>query len=171
MKIPFKIGRLKLRRRPVKFIIVHHTAELYPQPEARVDNTKYQLQGIFKGVLEKADADVNYHFVIDKIKEDYVPIACRPFVTLCDWEDIPDDINNAALHVAMLGSYDFKIPNKRIYEVMSYRLINPLLKMFKIPPSRVKLHNEVSTNEDLTCPGDFFDKETLIAMIRRYVMR
>lgn len=173
MKIPFRPARLNLRRRPVKYLIIHHTVELYPQEAARIDNPKYQMNSLFNGVLEDKSPDVNYHFVIDKIKNDYIAVTCRPFVTLCEWDDIPDDINNAALHVAMLGSYDFKVPEKRAYEVMAYRILNPLLKMFGLPQSesRILLHNEVSENKDLTCPGEFFDKNILISAVRRFVMR
>lgn len=173
MRIPFRPGRLNLRRRPVKYLIIHHTSELYPQEAARIDNSKYQMNSLFNGVLEDKSADVNYHFVLDKIKDEYVAVTLRPFVTLCEWDDIHDDINNAALHIAIMGSYDFKVPEKRLYEVMAYRVINPLLKMFRLPQSssRILLHGEISSNKDLSCPGDFFDKEILISMVKKFVMR
>lgn len=173
MKIPFKPSRLSMRRRPVKYLIIHHTAELYPQEAARIDNSKYQINSLFNGVLEDKSPDINYHFVLDKIKDDYVAVTCRPFVTLCEWNDISDDINNAALHIALLGSYDFKVPEKRAYEVLAYRIVNPLLKMFGLPQSdtRILLHSEVSSDEDLSCPGEFFDKAILISMVKRFVMR
>jgi len=171
MKIPLRPSLLKVRRQTVKWIILHHTAEMYENPEARIDNAKYQLPGVMKGVLEKKQGDVNYHYVIDKIKEDYIPIVTRPFVYLCDWPDIDLNINNRAIHVAMLGSYDFKVPVKRMYEVMAFRLLNPFMKMYGLSPSRIKLHNEVSSNEDLTCPGDFVDKAVIISMVRRFVIK
>ncbi len=170
MKIPFKPSLLKVRRQ-TKWIILHHTAELYDNPESRIDNPKFQMPGIHKGVLEKKQGDVNYHYIIDKIGEDFFPIVCRPFVYLCEWEDIPPDINNKSVHVALMGSYDFKIPTKRCYEVLAFRVLNPMLKMFKLAPNRIKFHNEVSTDEDLSCPGDFIDKAVIEAMIRRYVIK
>jgi len=171
MKIPFKPSMLKIRRQSIKWIILHHTAELYDAPEVRIDNPKYQMYGIFKGVLEKKQGDVEYHYVIDKIKDDYIPVICRPFSYLCDWPDISDDINNRALHVALLGSYDFKVPEKRLYEVLAYKILNPALKLFKISPAKIKLHREVSDNKELTCPGDFVDKEIIISMVRRFVIK
>lgn len=171
MKLPFKPSLLTVRRQSVKWIIIHHTAELYEQPESRIDNPQFQMQGLTKGVLEKKDGDINYHYVIDKIKEDYIPIVCRPFVYLCEFDDISKDINNRAIHVALMGSYDFKIPEKRCYEVLAYRILNPMLKMFHLSPNKIKLHSEVSSNEDLTCPGDFIDKGIIISMVRRFVIK
>jgi len=171
MKIPLKPSLLTIRRQSVKYIILHHTVELYPQPEARIDNQKYQLPFIFNGVLEQKTPDVNYHYIVEKVKEDYIAILTRPFVYLCDWDDIDVNISNRAMHVALLGSYDFKIPERRCYEILAYKILNPMLKMFGIPPSRILFHREVSKNKDLTCPGDFVDKEVVIAMTRRFVIK
>jgi len=171
MKIPLRPSLLKVRRESVKWIIIHHTAELYKNPEARIDNPKYQMPALFKGVLEKKEGDVNYHYVIEKIKEEYVPIVCRPFVYLCDFDDIDSNINNRAIHVAMLGSLDFRVPEKREYEILAYKLLNPFMKMFGLSPSKIKFHREVSNIKDLTCPGDFIDKEVVISMVRRFVIK
>lgn len=170
-KILLRPSLLKIRRQSVKWIIIHHTAEMYENPEARLDNPKYQLPGIFKGVLELKQGDVNYHYVVEKIKEDYVAIATRPIPYLCEWSDIPDNINNRAVHVALLGNLDFQIPPLRAYQILAYRLVNPMLKMFGIPPSKVKLHKEVSSEDDIYCPGEFFDLDRLIAQVRRFVIK
>ena len=171
MKIPLRPSLLKVRRQSVKWIIVHHTAEMYPNPEARIDNAKYQMPALWKGVMEQKTGDVNYHYIIEKVKEDYIPIVARPFVYLCDWPDIDLNINNRALHVALLGSYDFKVPVKRMYEILAFRLLNPFMKMYGLSPAKIKFHNEVSSIEDLSCPGDFLDKAVLISMVRRFVIK
>ena len=170
MKITFKPSRLTVRRQTIKWLIVHHTSEFYELPEARVDNSKYQTTAIFKGVLERKEADVNYHVVIDKIKDDWVPIIARPFPYLCEYPDIHADINKRALHIAMLGSYDFKIPTTRLLEVLTYRVLNPFMKLFHIPTNKVKLHRDVS-DEDISCPGDFVSREKIISLIKRYVIK
>jgi len=170
MKIPLRPSLLKVRRR-TKWIILHHTAEMYEQPASRIDNPKYQMPGIFKGVLEKKQGDVNYHYIVDKVQEDYVPIVCRPFVYMCEWNDIPEDINNAAVHVALMGSYSFKVPEKRCYEILSFRILNPLLKMLKLAPSRIKFHRDVSRSPEIDCPGDFVDPAIVEAMVRRFVIK
>ena len=171
MKIPLRPSLLKVRRQSPKWIILHHTAELYDLPEARIDNSKYQMPALFKGVLEKKQGDINYNYVVEKVREDYIAITARPFVYLCEWNDIDLNINNRAIHVAMLGSYDFKIPEKRLYEILAYRLLNPFMKMYGLTTSRIKLHSEVSSDKELTCPGEFVDKAVIISMVKRFVIK
>lgn len=169
-KMMLRPSLLNIRRQTVKWIIVHHTAEYYERPENKIDNPIYQMQSIFDGVLEKKDGDVNYHYVIERIKEDYVAIVTRPTVYLCDWDDIPFNINRRAVHVAVLGSYDLKLPEKRLYDILAYRVLNPMLKIYGLAPSRIKFHREVSTGE-ITCPGEFLDKERVITAVRRFVIK
>lgn len=170
MKPRLNPSRLKIRRAPIKWIIIHHTAEIYPSPNAKIDNSKFQLPSLYKNALEKDDVDLNYHFIVEQIKDDFYVIMARPFVYTCEWDDIDININKRAIHVALLGSYDYKIPNPRLLEILSFRLINPLIKLFDIVPSRVKLHRDVS-NEDITCPGDFIDIGKIIAFTRKYVVK
>ena len=170
MKMPLKPALMDIRRQSVKWIIIHHTAELYDIPSARIDNAIYQYPALTKGVMEKKQADINYHYVIEKVKDDYIPIACRPISYLCEWDDIDLNINNRAVHVALLGSYSFKIPEKRLYEILAYRLLNPMLKLFHISPAKIMFHSEVS-NEKIDCPGDFVDKAIVISMTRKFVIK
>ncbi len=170
-KMQLRPSLLKIRRKTPKWIIIHHTAEMYLNPSARVDNPKYQMGDIFNGVLELKQGDVNYHYVVEKVKEDYVAIATRPLPYMCEWDDIPDDINKRSLHIACLGNLDFQIPPMRLYQIMAYRLINPMLKMFGIPPSKIKLHRDVTKDNDVFCPGEFFELDRLIAQVRRYVIK
>lgn len=170
MKIPFRPSLLTIRRKPIKWLIVHHTVEFYELPEARVDNSKYQTDAIFKGVLERKEPDVNYNVVIEKVREDYIPIVTRPFSYLCEYPDISNDINKMALHIAILGSYDFKIPNIRLMEVLAYRVLNPFVNIFKISMNRIKLHRDVS-KEEITCPGDFFNSGKMMSLLKRYVIK
>ena len=62
-RIPLKPSLMKVRHRAPKFIVLHHTSELYDNPESRIDNAKYQIPGLSKGVLEKKHPDINYHYV------------------------------------------------------------------------------------------------------------
>lgn len=170
-KIILRPSMLELRRQTVKWIIIHHTAELYKNPEARIDNPKYQMPGLFKGVLELKEGDVNYHYVIEKVKDDFIAVATRPTPYLCEWPDIDDNINNRAIHIACLGNLDFQIPSKRLYEILAYRLVNPMMKLYGLTPNRIKLHKEVSNEKEMYCPGEFFDKDRLIAQVRRFVIK
>lgn len=170
-KIPLRPSLLKRRRESVKWIILHHTSENYDREEVRIDNDKYQMPGIYKGVLEKKEIDVNYNFVVEKIKGEYNVIMARPFVYMCDFDDIPAEINRRSIHISILGNYNFKIPQGRLYAILAFRVINPLLRMFNLSPKRVKFHRDVSTNKDISCPGDFMDEGRLISQIRRFVVK
>jgi len=169
-KMLLRPARLTIRRQSVRWIIVHHTAEYYVRPETKIDNPKYQIQSIFNNVLEKKDADVNYHYVVEKVKEDYAAFVTRPTVYLCEWDDIPININKRAVHVAILGSYDLKLPEKRLYDILAYRILNPMLKVYGLSPARIKLHRDVSEN-DITCPGEFFSHERMITSVRKFVIK
>jgi len=171
MKIPLRPSLLKLRKERIKYIIIHHTNEMYEREETKIDNKNYQMQGIFKGVLEKKDGDVNYHYIIEKIKDEYLPIVCRPFSFLCEWDDIDPNINNRSIHIALMGNYDLTIPENRIYEILTYRLINPLLKLFQLSTHRIKFHNEVSSQKNISCPGEFLEKEKIEMMVRKFVIK
>jgi len=170
-RIPLRPSLLTRRRQSVKWLILHHTAEMYEAPESKIDNPKYQMPGLFKGVLEKKQGDVNYHFVLDMIKGDYNVIVARPFVYLCEWEDIEANINNRAIHIALMGNYDFKVPQSRLYQVLAYRIVNPLMRHYNLSPTRIKFHRDVSSDKDLSCPGDFLDRGRVVAQVKRFIVK
>lgn len=171
MKLPLRQSLLKIRRTRVKYIIIHQTICVYDAPESKIDNSKFQIPGLIGNVLEKKQPDLNYHFIVDKIKDDYQIITCRPFVAECEFKDIDSNINNSSIHIALMGSYDLKIPEQRLYDVLSYRLLNPLLRHFKITPERIYFHRDISNNKKEPCPGLFINKEKLISAVRRFVVK
>jgi len=171
IKIQLKPSLMKVRRQTVKWIILHHTIELYKQPEAKIDNSILQAPILFNGVLEDKTPDVNYHYVIEKFKNEYFVFNMRPFVYMCEWPDIDPNINNRAIHVAMLGDYSLKIPEPRLYNILAYRILNPFLKIYGLSPSKIMLHSEVSNNKELDCPGEFFNKEIMISKVRSFVIK
>ena len=171
MKITYKPSLMKVKRTKTRFIIIHHTYELYRNPAAKVDGPGYQYPYLTAGSLELKDPDVNYNFVVENIKDDTQIIMARPFVYKCDFDDIPNNINDACIHIALLGNYNLKIPSKRMYETIGYKLLAPLLKTFSLAPSRIKLHSEVSEDKDCNCPGDFVDKSVIESMARRFLKR
>jgi len=171
IKIEFRPSAFKVRHLKPQYIVLHHSSEFYDNPAASVDSNKLQIPYIINGVLEQKTFDVNYHYIIEKIKGDYFVLVGRPLVFQCDFNDIASYTNKVSIHIALLGNYDIVVPTKRVYEVLAYKLINPLLKTFNLSYNRVKFHNEISSNENISCPGEFFSKEVLLSMIRRYVIK
>jgi len=172
IKIQYRPSLLKPRSGKVQFLILHHTRCLYPQETIAIDNQKYQFPALSKAVLENKSGDINYNFVAEQIKDDVQIFTAKPFVYSCHFDDIPLEIENHSIHIALLGSYDFKIPSKRMYETLAYRCLNPLVRVFHIPVKNIKLHSEVSTNPDKqTCPGLFVDKAVIISQVNRFVVK
>ena len=170
MRLPFKYSLMKARYVRPKFIVLHHSWNEYNLfPDAKVDNSTFQLPSIWNQVLTKKQFEVNYHYIVEKIKDDYVPIICRPLPYICDYPDIEKDFNRYSLHVAILGDYDLKIPETRLYAILAYKVLNPIMKIYGLSPARLFLHHEVSKDK-ITCPGEFFDLDRLINQIRRFVI-
>ena len=70
-----------------------------------------------------------------------------------------------------MGNYDFKSPQGRLYQILAYRILNPLIRLYNLTPTRVKFHRDVSSNKDLSCPGEFVDEAVVVAMIRKFVIK
>lgn len=171
MKYPIRVSRLDVRHKPIRYVILHHTWCQYDIPQLEMDSPKNQFDYLFNQIMEKKIADINYHAVISRIKNNYIAMLARPYVAKCDFPDIDDQYNERAIHIALLGNYDLDIPDKRAYEIMVYRVINPFVKLFSLSPSRVFLHNELTNDENENCPGDFFSKRVVVTYMRRFMMR
>lgn len=171
MKLPFKPSLLKTRHTKPIWLVIHHTVCQYANTASAIDSPKYQYGDIVNNAIASKQPELNYHYVIDKIKEDYQVITARPFVFECDYPDIPEFKNKKALHVAFMGNYDLKIPEARLYEVAAYKVITPLMKIFSISPNKLVTHAEISDDEDQSCPGDFFDMDRLITQARRFLVK
>lgn len=169
---PLKLSRLKMMQTRPKFIVIHHTQCMYPEnSKTKIDTRKIQSNVLDKesfGV--KKEADINYHYIIEDIEGDFRVLSYRPMVTFCDYKDLGEQ-HLPSIHIAVMGNLDLYVPKLRLYEVMAYRLINPLLKYFKLEDKKIIFHSEISSQKDLSCPGMFFEKETLIRNIRRFRMK
>lgn len=170
-KIPLNPAKLRVRRASVKYIVLHHTIESCNIPGVKIDSRKSQFNVLFNCVLEQKIPDINYHYVIEEVGVDYNVLVGRPISYLCDFPDIPDSINNRSIHIGILGSYDFKVPEVRMYNILSYRVLNPLLKEYGLAPNLVLFHRDISSDKKITCPGDFMTREKVVATIRRFVIK
>lgn len=170
-KIVLRPSLLKIRRLSLRWIILHDTYEIYKRPELEIDNSRYQFPFLTRQVTQQKAIDINYHYIIEKSGDDFIAIASRPLLYLCDWPDIDPSVNNRSIHIAFLGSYEYKIPELRSYQIAAYRVITPIMKLYALAQSRLKTHSEVSNNKELKCPGQFFDKDLLISQVRRFWIR
>lgn len=173
-KLPgtFKRGD-KFTSKP-KYIMIHDTSCLNHTNSALITNSPEVGLGPLKkeNIIQSGYSDYNFHYIIDKIGDDYEVISGRPLNVHCDFPDI-DESYNDTIHVIILCDLNIDLPDNRMYKVLAYRCLAPLLKMLKIasdPSKAIIFHNEVETKrKDLKCPGDFLAKELLVAQVRRYM--
>ena len=156
MKIPLKIKLFDRLRKIPRFIIIHDVSCQAPEdPALRIDNKKPQMNLLRTRLyLNKMEPDVNYHFVLEEIGEEFEVNLGRPMGVACNYPDIPSQYV-FAFHVCVMGNYDYAIPSIRLYEKLCYSVLAPLIYQFKIPMKRIFLHNELVKGS--TCPGSFFD--------------
>lgn len=153
MPTPIKKSKLKIRRGRPTWIVVHHTICQPVSPEALLDKSKFQTSKIrtYNVIIEKR-ADINFHFIVEKVDDDFEVVFGRPIVAECEFDDIPNDYYRS-IHVGILGDYDVQNASVRLYNVLCYRLLVPLMRMFAIPIDRVVFHRDISTDKNCTCPG------------------
>lgn len=172
MKIPLKPHSLDLSQKWPKKIIIHHTEELFLNNAAlKFSRNTFQTSLLQKSHYQLTNSyDLPYHFVLDKNQNDYFIIACKPILTLCEFPDIPES-NWKDIHVAVIGDHNEDIPENRMYDVLSYRILAPFLRLFNLSMEDVILHRDVSFDDTRTCPGEFFRIEKLRASLRKFYRR
>jgi hypothetical protein len=166
MKTPLRKADYTLTVKRPKHIIIHHTIEICP--DVPLDNATFQT-GRFQSlsyVFTKLNVK-GYHFVIEKAGDEYFPIVSQPLFTQCKWDDIDESYWND-ISVGILANYDFDFPEDRFYSVLAFRVLVPLCRWFNMTYSDILLHKEISSNKELTCPGEMFIKEKMIKAFRTH---
>lgn len=169
MKLPYRPKSLPPSERRFSAIIIHDVSCQYEDlVEFMKDTPKFQV-GRMRSMSFVLDGeyDVNYHFIVEKINDDYEAIVGRPLFAKCIYPDIPD-MYMYSIHVAAMGDFDADNPEDRLYQALAYKVIIPMMRLFRISPNRVVLHRDVSTDETIGCPGKFFRKNLLDSYIKSW---
>ena len=151
------------------WIIIHHTAEL----KGLEKQYRYDKPTFLSGKLERMNYQKNktpntgYHYIIEKIGQDFHPIVSQPILTKCEWPDLDAKYQNG-IHIAFMGDYNYDIPMTRMYIVIAYRLFYPLMRAFRIKEDRIVAHRDVSNDEEVDCPGDFLDFDKIKMFARQF---
>ncbi len=167
MKIPYKIRLMDKFKRPPRYIILHDITCQAPSAEAlRIDSEVPQINKLRTIMYTKnMEPDLNYHFVVERVGEDYEAIMGRPLAVMCNYPDIPSPFNNS-FHVCVMGSFEYDIPDRREYQKLAYNILSPMIRFFNIGIDRIYTHKEISTNKEIACPGTFFDKNLVINQLK-----
>jgi len=165
-KLPLKKNDYKLADASPRHIVIHHSVEICPG--VPIDNATFQT-GKFqqKSYIFTKPKLKGYHIVFEKITDEYYPILSQPLFTKCLWPDV-DDVYENSIHIGILGDYDFEIPSDRLYDVLSFRVLVPICRGFRIPIENIVLHRDISKKKDLTCPGMMFERIRLIKAFRTH---
>ena len=169
MIVPFKPVYLPKMYKKPQYIIIHDfSCQFGTIDKARTDNKLANIQGVraYNWVFN-GEYELPYHFVCEKINQDYETLMARPFCYMCEYEDIPSQYV-ASIHIAVAGNYNFMTMTNRAYQQMAYRSISSIVKWFRLPLNRVLMHWEVSENKNLHCPGDNFDKDRFKFTMKQY---
>lgn len=162
MKIPLRSRDLKYSSMWPKWIIIHHTHESVPQ--MRNDTSKFQSDYVQNMMFIKGKKVTGYNMFVEKVNDDYQVSLSQPLFTKCEWDDLTDE-QQVGIHIGIVGNFDEDIPMDRMYNVIAFRVLAPLMRVFKIPIERVVMHKSIS-KEHITCPGEFFDMDRLTRAFR-----
>jgi len=175
MPIPntFKRGQ-RISNKPTS-IIVHDTNCLnHTNSVLKIDSPKTGMGALkMDNVVKNNFKDINYHYILDRLGDDYEIICGRPINMRCEHDDI-DKRYADSIHVIILSDLNVDVPKTRVYNILAYRCLAPVMKMLKIgsdPKSVIQFHDDlmIKNENNISCPGEFLSREMLISQTRRYL--
>jgi len=164
--MPYTPALMPLMKKKAKYIIIHDLTCMFQGiKQIKSDSNKSQISDIRKyNWVLNAQRDVNYHFMIEKMKKEYQTVLGRPLNRLCEYSDIPLNINEAAIHVAVVGIFNATKGTNELYNQIVYRTIGPFTYQ-KIPLGNIRMHHEVTTDKKIICPGTMLKKPDILNKI------
>lgn len=168
MKIPYKPKSFTKRTKPVRYIIIHDlNCQFSDANDFFSDSQRFQISKLrTRNFVLTGETDLNYHFVVEKINDDYETVVGRPLNALCDYPDIKAPYSDA-IHIAVLGNFDIDVPPDRLYKQLAYRAVSPLIATYRLNINKVLLHHQVSDDESSKqCPGQNFDYNKFLASLK-----
>ena len=124
------------------FHLIEDGSFLDPYLLQRNDKFTYNhIQEYFMNTLLKKDLPM--HFSLEFIKEDWIPMTGLP---ITNRSYFLEDLSNAgiidgrfdeAILILVLDNWKYEIPTKRMYQILSHRIITPLMRQFGILKSNI----------------------------------
>ena len=167
---PKRFAKLQLRTKTPQYIIIHSTNCRCPFPSLRQDTKDFKTDSVIACNVElDQEQDCIFHYIIDKIHDDYYVIIGRPEYYKYTGFNFKNSAFEESLHICIIGDYNQVKAPTRLYEVLSYRLLARLLYQNNMPVSNILLHSDI--DKSVSCPGSFFDKILLINTLKRFRVR
>jgi len=171
MIVPFKPVYFKKTTRKFRYIIIHdYSCRFANLDKAKIDSPKASIGPLrnYNWIFNDS-FDVPYHFLCEKIGQDYETLMGTPFCYKCVYDDIPSQYD-ASIHIAIAGNFSLMAPNPRAYQQMGFRAIASIVRWFKLPFANILMHRDVSTDKESACPGVHFDKAKFMAAIKPMIL-
>lgn len=173
MKIPFKPVYLPKGPKRYHYIVIHDTNCMCSKfNDFRIDNQMFQSNKLRQRLLQdKKWFELPYHFVCEKIIDDYQTIVARPIQFSCEdaYTDLDKKFARYGIHICIMGNFNTIVGDTRMYQQICYRAISPLMRQYRIPKGNIFLHGELNPKQ-LDCPGFNFSKEHLKAYIQPFLI-
>lgn len=168
--LPLILRKIKrpFRTKP-KYIVIHSAicAIQNPLTSLKIDNNKNQLHLLKQEYIyiEKMK-NIPYHFLIENINSDFETLLMNPLIEPIKHFDYLE-LNYQMIHIGIDGSFQYQLAIPRLYEILAYRVLTPLMYWFNIPQSNIKLHSEIDDKHS-DCPGNMFFKDILIQKLQKF---
>lgn len=171
MRVPYKPVMLTKGPFRYKYIIIHDINCIGKNnSEFKVDRNFAQIGKLRSRLkIEKKYDELPYHYVCEKVGDDYETFASRPLQFSCEFPDINYSYTHFAVHILVMGNFNILAGETRMYQQMCYRVISPMIRFFKIPRNNIILHGEISRDQ-LDCPGFNFDKHQLKSFLTPFII-
>ena len=173
MKIPFKPIYLPKGPRRYRYIILHDTNCMCQEfNDFKNDGMKFQTNLLRERMRQKNKwFELPFHFVCEKIMDDYHTVVARPTQYSCEdcYPNMDSLFRRFGIHICIMGNFNIMVGDTRMYQQICYRAITPVMKQYRIPKSNILLHGEVEPTK-LDCPGFNFSKQHLKAYLLPFMV-
>jgi len=170
--IPLRRSNIKLAASWPSHIVLHHTACKLDIPPINLDKASFQSQkySLMNAKILKSPGATGYNFIMERVENDFTVVVSQPLMSLCEHDDIPE-IYHKSIHIALLGNYNVEVPKKRLYVVLAYRLLAPLMRLFYIKEHEIVTHEAISEDKHYSCPGENFDMSLMLMEVRSVLQK
>lgn len=173
MKVPYKPVFLTRGPKRYKYVVIHDmNCQMHLLNKFKIDNDQFQTNDSRAELYKnKKYYELPYHYVCEKIKDDYQTIVARPLQFSCETEypDLDKLYGRFGVHICVMGNFNIIGTEPRLLQQICYRALTPVMKIYGIMKSNVYLHGELSS-ENIDCPGYNFTKQKLMAYISPFLI-
>ena len=173
MKVAFKPVYLPRAPKRFRYIVLHDTNCMCAEfNEFKVDRSVFQTNQLRERMRQKNKwYELPFHFVCERILDDYQTIVARPTQYSCEdcYPGMDKLYSRFGIHICIMGNFNVLTGEPRMYQQLCYRAVSPVMRQYRIPRGNIFLHCEVQPDQ-IQCPGFNFSKDHLKAYIQPFLI-